>query len=120
MHDHLLGLPNISFADVGLWLQQTWRSTLPSHRSPLRFNLDRSRVRRRVMAKAAPLPLRRLLAQPARNRVAMDVAQLYYEASGITDIMVVVAFLPEWRQALPETPDGQLRDGNLQGLDCRR
>jgi hypothetical protein len=62
------------------------------------------------VAKTAPLPFDRLLAQTAFDWISVNVSQLVHEALVIANVVVVIALLPERRQLLSATPDGDLRD----------
>ena len=47
------------------------------------------------MAKTAPLPVLRTLAQPSLHWIAMNVAQLLHKLRVISNVEIVVPFLPE-------------------------
>jgi hypothetical protein len=51
------------------------------------------------MAKTAPLPVIRALTQPALHWIAVNIAKLFRELPLISDVEVVIAFLPVLRLA---------------------
>src|SRR5260221_618448 len=79
---------------VDSWTECSRRSFAFSRR-PLRLNLDPSLTASRVVAKTAPLPVLRTLAQPSSHPIAMNVAQLLHKLRIISNIEIVMPLLPE-------------------------
>src|ERR1700716_3782007 len=96
------------------WFWLGWGSSiagqsLPAARSrspcrPFRLDLDPSLTAGCVVAKTAPLPLFRTLAQPSLHRIAMNVTQLLDKLRVIANVEIVVPLLPEMLRIADQTP----------------
>src|SRR5580692_3952841 len=81
---------------------------LSSPRYPERLNFHCLYHSGRVVAKAGPGPVLRLLDQPASYEIAMDIAQLLCTLGAGILVEVVVSSLPEWALLLAHA-DRQLQ-----------
>ncbi len=72
-----------------------WVFALPASGSPLGLNLYDPDLGSGVVAETAPGPVFRLCAQTARDRVAVQVAQLGNEAAITAHVVIVITLLPE-------------------------
>ena len=69
---------------------------IPSpERSPMRFDLDHSKLTRRVMPEARPCPICRFFNQAPRHRVAVHIPQLLDALLFAMHVEVVIPPLPE-------------------------
>ncbi len=65
------------------------------YRCPFRFDFDHSYLSKSGVTVTAPLPILRLANQTTLHRVLMQIDQFDLELSMISNISVVIAFLPE-------------------------
>src|SRR5882724_288794 len=80
------------------------RHSFAFSRCPFRLDLDPSLTAGCVVAKTAPLPVLRTFAQPARDWIAMNVAQLFHKLRVISNVEIVVPLLPEMLCITNQTP----------------
>src|SRR6266542_4159494 len=71
-----------------------WVPALAPHGGPFGLNLHYAHFGGQVMPETVPRPLPRSRTQPARNRIAVDVAQLFHKLLVVAHVAVIVAALP--------------------------